>query len=223
MELEITQDGAHTLYSADFDATYHSKYGAIQEAQTVFINAALAEKMEHQLPISILEVGFGTGLNALLSFVLAQEKDVAIHYTTFEAFPISREMYLQLNFPTLIPNLDAATILQEMHECEWSKPIHIGKGTFTKYNALIQTIHFHNQFDIIYFDAFAPSTQPELWETPIFQKMFDTLKPNGILTTYCAKGQVKRNLKAAGFIIESLPGPIGKREMTRAKKPPIAE
>lgn len=218
MELQITQDGAHTLYSPRFDATYHSKYGAIQEANVVFIDAALREKAKTTTTISILEIGFGTGLNALLSFLLAAENNWKIAYTTVEAFPIGSETYQQLNFQDVIQQPNAQLFLQQMHECNWNETTQIGGNEFLKCQMLIENIAFENQFDVIYFDAFAPSTQPELWETSIFQKMFGALKPNGILTTYCAKGQVKRNLKAAGFSIEALAGPIGKREMTRAKK-----
>jgi tRNA U34 5-methylaminomethyl-2-thiouridine-forming methyltransferase MnmC len=217
----LTEDGSNTLYSDHFKVTYHSKYGAIQEAETVFINAALRPVLARQTSINILEIGLGTGLNALMTFLtLAEYPETTAYYTALEAYPVPLEIAASLNFASCFPLAkNAEAFLHTIHTSEWQQSCEIAENhLFQKKLQDFQTIDIENEYDIIYYDAFAPNSQPELWTKEIFEQMYAALRQNGILTTYCAKGQVKRNLRAAGFVIENLPGPIGKREMTRAIK-----
>ena len=221
--LLLTQDGSHTLYSERFQVTYHSKYGAIQEAQTVFIDAALHPKLAQKAhAISILEIGLGTGLNALMTYLECQKHpEIPVFYTAIEAFPVSQEVVETLNFAACFEEqeAEAARFLSLLHGAAWDVPTRIAPNfTLIKQLKTFETIDFADEFDLVYYDAFAPNSQPELWTIPMFEKMYIALRQNGLLTTYCAKGEVKRNLRAVGFQLESLPGPIGKREMTRATK-----
>ena len=218
-ELFQTQDGSHSIFSEQFGVSYHSKYGAIQETQHVFINAALRFKAVLQTDLHILEVGFGTGLNAYMTLLEALRRNLHIRYTAFEAFPISLEAAKQLNYIDLLPTSDFAAQFLQLHEAPWNQSIPIQPNfLFEKCLQTFQSIEAVEAFDIIYFDAFAPTAQPELWEADLLSKMYIALKREGVLVTYCAKGVVKRTLKAVGFQIEALKGPPGKREMTRAIK-----
>ena len=214
----LTDDGSHSLMSETFGDSYHSKFGAIQESQHVFIDAALNYQTAKGLTdLTILEVGFGTGLNALMTICAAEKQNLTIHYHTFEKYPLSIEQANDLNYAEKLNCPDA--LFKELHACNWNENVQLTPHfSFQKHPTDCQTIDFQELADIVYFDAFAPQIQPELWDTSLLQKIFNALKPNGILTTYCAKGTVKRALKAVGFQIESLDGPIGKREMTRALK-----
>jgi tRNA U34 5-methylaminomethyl-2-thiouridine-forming methyltransferase MnmC len=214
----LTDDGSHSLMSETFGDSYHSKFGAIQESQHVFIDAGLNyQTAKGKKDLTILEIGFGTGLNALMTYREAEQQNLKINYLTFEKFPLSIEQAEALNYSE---KLDLpATVLKKFHNCNWDENIALGnKFMFKKCKKDCQTISFHEFADIIYFDAFAPQIQPELWEIPFLSRLFYALKPEGILTTYCAKGSVKRGLKQVGFQIEALEGPPGKREMTRAIK-----
>lgn len=214
-----TQDGSHSLFSEQYGVSYHSKYGAIQETQHVFINAALRFKAVVQKEISILEIGFGTGLNAYMTLLEAAKRNLAVQYTAIEAYPISLPKASTLNYPTLLKDEKFSSHFLQMHSADWATSIPITEQfKFIKRQIKFETIDYDNQFDIIYFDAFAPNSQPELWEADILGAMYKTLKKDGVLVTYCAKGVVKRTLKAVGFQIEALKGPPGKREMTRAIK-----
>lgn len=213
----VTSDGSHSMFSNEHGVSYHSKHGAIQETQHVFIDAAYHFKSSNQTDLSILEIGFGTGLNAFMTWLETEKTNHQIQYTAIEAFPISMEEATQLNYANALQQ-DSSKFLK-LHESPWEETISLSPNfLFTKNKRKFEELNFQNEFDIIYFDAFAPNAQPELWEEPILQKMFDALKTNGVLTTYCAKGVVKRTLKAVGFTIEAIPGPPGKREMTRALK-----
>ena len=214
-----TADGSHSLFSEQYGVSYHSKYGAIQETQHVFINAALRFKAVVQKEISILEIGVGTGLNAYMTLLEAEKRDLSIQYTAIEAYPISLEQASTLNYPALLNKEASSAHFLQMHAADWATTLPITQQfQFHKQQIKFETIAFDNQFDIIYFDAFAPNSQPELWEADVLGAMYKALKPDGVLTTYCAKGVVKRTLKAVGFQIEALKGPPGKREMTRAIK-----
>lgn len=218
-QLFLTQDGSHSIFSEQFGVSYHSKYGAIQETQHVFIDAGLRPKALVQKEIAILDIGFGTGLNAFMTLLESIKSDLHISYIAYEAFPISKEQVDLLNYPQLLKDPASATHFSLLHDQEWDRVLQLHDNfTFTKHLASFQEIDFKETFDLIYFDAFAPSAQPELWETALLKKMYKALKTNGILVTYCAKGQVKRNLKEVGFKVEKLKGPPGKREMTRAVK-----
>lgn len=214
-----TQDGSHSLESVQFGVTYHSVYGAVQESRVVFLNAGLMPKTHDLDQISILEVGFGTGLNAFMSLLEAEKRALPIRYLTYEAFPISSAEASRLNYPHILGAAHYTADFMHLHRCPWSEEVEIGDYfLFQKERRQFQEIDYDQAFDIIYYDAFSPSAQPELWEADMFAKMFRALKPNGVLVTYCAKGAVKRALKSVGFTIEALPGPPGKREMTRARK-----
>lgn len=211
-----TEDGSHSLHSNQFEVAYHSIHGAIQEAQTIFIDAALNYKAQSNKKLHILEIGFGTGLNAFMTYLEAQKQDLDIFYTAIEAYPISIETAQQLNFARLLDAEQEQQQLLKMHEAKSEEIIRLSPNfLFQKKIDFFQNIQDIEQFDIIYFDAFAPSAQPELWESPLLSKMYFALKEEGVLTTYCAQGVFKRCLKSLGFKVEGLPGPIGKREMTR--------
>jgi tRNA U34 5-methylaminomethyl-2-thiouridine-forming methyltransferase MnmC len=214
----ITDDGSHTLLSSEHGVSYHSKHGAITETYHVFIDAALRFKAAVQKDIRILEIGFGTGLNAYITLLEAIKRNLNIDYTAVEAYPITLEDAVQLNYKDQIDSEYSALFI-ELHKASWDKESAIHDQFYLR-KALkkIETITAENTYDIIYFDAFAPNAQPELWNKDIMQRMYNALKPTGLLTTYCAKGVVKRTMKAVGFTVERLPGPPGKREMTRALK-----
>lgn len=223
MKVFETADGSHSIFSEQFGVSYHSKYGAIQETQHVFINAGLRLKAIIQKEISVLDIGFGTGLNALMTCLEAQKRNLNVHYTAVEAFPISLETAHALNYSDVLPEAEVKDIFIKIHEAEWGSTVSITENfTITKLKKQFQELNFQGVFDLVYFDAFAPSAQPELWETPVMTIMYNALKTDGVLTTYCAKGDVKRTMKAIGFKVERLPGPPGKREMTRAVKIPIS-
>ena len=218
-EIFETQDGSHSIYSEKFGVSYHSKYGAIQESRHVFLEAGLYAQLAGKEEIAVLEIGFGTGLNALLTYQEAEDKELRIRYDTFEAYPITLVEATTLNYPSLL-GVDIEGVFNEMHETAWGISIKLGDYfTFTKYNEMFQRIDYLETFNVIYFDAFAPNAQPELWEAELMGKMYNALKPGGMLVTYCAKGAVKRVMKGIGFVVEALKGPPGKREMTRAVKP----
>lgn len=214
----LTEDGSHSIHSGKFEVSYHSKHGAIAEAYHVFIDAALRFKAVLQKEIKILEIGFGTGLNAYVTLLEAIKRNLSIEYIGVEAYPITEEQVKSLNYPEQLQPIYKDLFLK-IHQADWNNPAKINEHfTITKLLLEFENINFENQFDIIYFDAFAPNAQPELWGEEIMSKMYKALKPDGIMTTYCAKGVVKRTMKSVGFTVEALPGPPYKREMTRALK-----
>lgn len=213
-----SQDGSTSVFSEKFGVSYHSKYGAIQESKHVFIEAGLYAKAISKKELTILELGLGTGLNALLSFLESEKLKLKVHYTGIERHPLPQEIISKLNFLERIGN--GAEAFQILHDADWGKPVSLSPNfTFKKIYADFSGINFQKQFDLLYFDAFAPNVQPELWETPLLQKCFDSLLPGGHMVTYCAKGAFKRTLKSIGFEVDVLKGPPGKREMTRAIRP----
>lgn len=216
-----TQDGSHSLLSGVFGVSYHSKYGAIQESSHVFIQAGLHWKVLHSKQLRILEIGFGTGLNAYLTLLETQRLGLKVFYETIEAYPISIEQAAALNYPLILEqSAPPPTLFMQLHEAPFGEANLITtRFHLLKLQMNFGDIQYSNAFDLVYFDAFAPDAQPELWEQPMLQKIFVALAPGGVMVTYCAKGYVKRNLKAVGFQVEALPGPPGKREMTRCVKP----
>lgn len=215
-----SSDGSKTLYWKQFDETYHSVHGALTESNHVFIKSGLDYFIEtsKKTSLSILEMGFGTGLNAILTYIYANNNKLkSIQYDSLEAFPLQKNEYELLNYSSLL-NIDYSTFLT-FHECKWNHPHHISTNfELTKWNTTIQEFQPTKKFDIVYYDAFAPSAQPELWTKEIFEFLFHNMQNKSILVTYCAKGQVKRDLKAVGFQVEAIPGPPRKREITRAIK-----
>lgn len=226
MQITPTKDGSNTLYTSQFEATYHSHNGAIQETKTVFIDAGLAyllQKNEPKNPLRILDIGFGTGLNALMSFLYAQAQTnpPAIAYTGVEAYPIPLALAQSLDYTKQLgADAEASNFFLQMHQTAAQEVVSAPNIAFSfeRLETRFEDLNAQNAYDLVYYDAFAPSTQPELWTLAMFEKMYACLSPGGCLVTYCAKGEVKRNLKIAGFQVEALPGPIGKREMTRAVK-----
>ncbi len=218
-EIITTKDGSHSLLSQHFGVSYHSIHGAIQESQHVFINAALRYKAVLKTTLSILEIGLGTGLNAFMTFLESKKRNLNLDYIGYEFYPISIETANTLNYPLLLQAEEESSFFTLLHTCDWETSIVFNEHfSFIKKKKEFETIDVQNQYDIIYFDAFAPNAQPELWEIPFLQKMYNALKDEGVLVTYCAKGEFKRNLKKIGFDVEALAGPPGKREMTRASK-----
>ena len=219
-EIFVTQDGSHSITAAQYGVSYHSKYGAITESRHVFIQAGLMPLL-FNVPdqLTILEVGFGTGLNVLLTYQELAKRQVQVYYESIEQFPITQTEAQNLNYPELLDGEDLGEIFSTMHSSAWDKDTQLS-GNFSLKKRLgdLEELPFEPIFDLIYFDAFAPTVQPELWTAPIMKKMYDALRPGGILVTYCAKGEFKRSLKAVGFKVEPLPGPPGKREMTKAIK-----
>lgn len=218
-EIKITSDGSHTIYLPELDETYHSVHGAIQEAKHVFIESGLNYFNDRER-VNILEIGFGTGLNTYLTLLDSINSSKMINYTGIEAFPLFIETIEKLNY---LSELDSSDKEREfffnIHQAEWNQPNSINSNfMLTKIEAKIQEFNSDRKYDLIYFDAFGPRVQPEMWEKDILTKMYNVLNPSGILVTYCAKGSVKRGLRKVGFEVESLPGPPGKREMTRATK-----
>ncbi|MET0945285.1 MAG: tRNA (5-methylaminomethyl-2-thiouridine)(34)-methyltransferase MnmD [Flavobacterium sp.] len=219
MEREIikTLDGSTTIHLKEWDECYHSKHGAIQEAKHVFIKNGLS--LFEKDPVSILEIGFGTGLNAFITFLEAIQKNQKIDYVGVEAYPVNAEEVLAMNYVEELEALEFHNIFEKMHKCEWDNKVEIcDQFSLTKRKQFFDEIDDFETFDLIYFDAFGYRVQPELWSTEIFQKMYNSLKPNGVLVTYAARGVVKRSMIAVGFTVEKLAGPPGKREMFRAFK-----
>jgi len=220
MERKIitTGDGSKTIHMPDWNEQYHSKHGALQEALHVFIEMglrfSLSRKRTQSQPISILEYGLGTGLNAMITAQFNTE--IPIHYTGVEAFPVSMEEAHAMQYGEL---LNDKNLYNAIHSAAWES-IHEVSPNFTleKKKLTFDNIVYKDQYDIIYFDAFGPRVQPELWTEAIFKGAYNALKSGGVLTTYCAQGQARRNMQAAGFTVERLPGPPGKREMLRATK-----
>ena len=215
-----TADGSKTIHIEDWNEQYHSKHGAIQEAQHVFIKEGLQHYSANNksTSIDILEIGFGTGLNAFLTLLEADNIKSKINYVGVEAYPVSMDDISQLNYVELI-SADNETVFNKLHTVSWGKEHEItSKFKLQKRQQFFSEIKDNNAFDLIYFDAFGASVQPELWLKSIFEKMYKALKPNGVLVTYAAIGEVKRNMKALGFIVERLKGPPGKRHMLRATK-----
>ena len=223
-QIIITGDGSSTIHLPDWNEQYHSKHGAIQEAYHVFIahgwRPVLNQKSSSENPeISILEIGFGTGLNAFITFLESEKENCIIHYTGVEAYPVSKDEIAHLNYTAELKVPDYEAVFERMHEISWEDTHQISK----KFNLEKQQKFFHeikdeSSFDLIYFDAFGARVQPELWTASIFKLMFDALTANGVLVTYAAKGSVRRAMLEVGFEVERLPGPPGKREMLRATK-----
>ncbi len=215
-----TADGSHTLLVEELGEHYHSTYGAIGESMHVYIENGLKQTFNNNNPINVLEVGFGTGLNAFLTFIESTKRKINVNYTTIEPFPIDMKIISQLNYPKMMNESFLVNIFEQIHQVDWGKKIEISPYfTLFKINKKLQEVDLiENTFHVIYFDAFAPDIQPELWTEEVFSKCFRLMKKNSILMTYSAKGSVKRALKSAGFSVNNLKGPVGKREITKAYK-----
>jgi tRNA U34 5-methylaminomethyl-2-thiouridine-forming methyltransferase MnmC len=217
-EIQLTADGSHTLSIPEMNVTYHSHHGAIGESMHVYINAGLqpflTKTQDH--PIHIFEMGLGTGLNALLTLQKAIECKQPIHYTAIELFPLTNTEITQINYGHILKMQED---FLKIHYCEWEKDNCINEFfTLKKMKVSLSDPINAESANCIYFDAFSPTVQPELWTKEIFEKMNHALAPGGSLVTYCSKSEVRRNMMAAGFTVTKIPGPWGKREMVRAQK-----
>ena len=218
-KLITTEDGSHSIYVPQLNEHYHSIHGAIQESNHVFIENGLREILKSKSNIRIFEMGFGTGLNAFLTLIYALNHSVEIRYTAIEAFPVEEEILKSLNYGKILNDGRFENYLSEIHSSSWEEWNDLNeKFLLKKIQTSLLDYRSDEKFDLVYFDAFAPNVQPELWTAEVFGKIFDSMDFSGILVTYCCKGDVKRNLKSAGFSFEKLPGPPGKREMLRARK-----
>ena len=218
-----TADGSHTIHSDSFNATYHSTHGSMQESKTVFIDAGLKYLIDTgKEDINILEIGFGTGLNAFMTYLEAKNSPVNIQYDSFELYPIGAEIAAKLNYPECLGAESEKDFFLSLHKSPGSFiSVELSDKHHFNFYLFIDNFEqhsFNSSYDLIYFDAFAPNIQPHLWQELFLQKMYNALTVNGILVTYCAQGAFKRALKSVGFKVEALPGPVGKREMTRAHK-----
>ncbi|MDR0542961.1 MAG: tRNA (5-methylaminomethyl-2-thiouridine)(34)-methyltransferase MnmD [Dysgonamonadaceae bacterium] len=212
MQLIVTADGSHTIYLPEMDEHYHSINGALQESRHVYIEAGLNQC--HKNRIHVLEMGLGTGLNAFLSALEAEKRRMEVLYTGLEKYPIPSKIVEKLNYSG-----ENNALFQKIHTAEWGKalPIH-SFFTLEKIHTDFNRFSFSGTYDVVFYDAFAPDKQAEVWSQTLFDKIYAALNPEGILTTYCAKGAIRRMMQQAGFTVERLPGPKGKREMLRGIK-----
>jgi len=206
-----TKDGSNSIFVPELDEHYHSIHGAVQEALHVFIGMGLDHCQTE--PIHILEVGFGTGLNCLLTCLTGRE----VFYHGIEAYPVQQEILDKLNYSKLTG--DNKNLFKSIHNASWQSHERITPYfRLLKDQILIQEVEFTEQYNLIYFDAFGPRAQKELWDLKVYRKLYNAMASNGIFVTYCAQGQVRRDLQSIGFEVERLPGPPGKREMLRGTK-----
>jgi tRNA U34 5-methylaminomethyl-2-thiouridine-forming methyltransferase MnmC len=216
-EILTTNDGSTTIHLPDWDESYHSKHGAIQEAYHVFIKSGLS--LFDRKSVSILEIGFGTGLNAFITYLEAKKVNQTIDYVGVEAYPVQVEEALQMNYVSELNASNEKDVFDKMHQISWEEKYTISSNfSLTKRKQFFQDITDENAFDLIYFDAFGFRVQPELWSLEIFKKMYLALKPNGVLVTYACRSSIKNAMLECGFKVEKLPGAPGKREMLRAIK-----
>jgi tRNA U34 5-methylaminomethyl-2-thiouridine-forming methyltransferase MnmC len=227
LKLIVTNDGSHTIEGAG-GITYHSTFGAIQESRHIFIDAGLralagedkAEAQTGQAPVRIFEMGLGTGLNALLTMLEAAGTGRRIVYETAETKPLPLPMVRELNYCRLLGRPDWQPLFEQLHTSPWETGIDIHPNfTFYKTRTDGASYALQQSVGLVYYDAFDPVVQPELWTPEVFEKLYARLTPGALLVTYCCKGAVQRALRSAGFALEKLPGPPGKREIIRAKKP----
>ena len=225
-KIQITEDGSHTLFSEMAGQTYHSSHGAVQESRHIFISQLMAQQSTvNGQQLSVLEIGFGTGLNALLTAQWARENGVKVDYTTIELYPLKEEIYRELNYGRLLGDEE---LFLQLHEADWDVGVVEVTGNFAIRKCksdIVEwlrnaqcTMHNAQLFDVVYFDAFSPDAQPELWTEEVFRNVYALMKTGGVLMTYCAKGDVRRAMLAAGFRVEKLQGPPGKRHILRAEK-----
>lgn len=221
VEVRPTADGSNTLYVPELDEHYHSTNGAIQEAQHVYLGAGLESVLATATGmVWVLEVGFGTGLNALLTLQRSLGSSYPILYDTIEKYPLPPAVIDSLAVERYVLNPELLDYHQQLHAAGWGTPVAL-TPQFALYKiagTLQATPLSEETYHVIYFDAFAPEKQPEMWTDEVFKQLYDATAPGGVLVSYCAKGSFRRSLKAAGWLVEKIPGPAGKREMTRARK-----
>lgn len=217
--IEITEDGSHTLYVPELDEHYHSTHGAIRESLHVYLDAGLHHCSKPE--VNVLEIGFGTGLNAFLTLLDIEKSAKTVKYTTLERYPISLADAQIFNYGKLLDPAKEEMFMQ-IHSCPWGDRVEIAPDFHLKKLQMdasnLDDFQPEAPFDVIYYDAFAPDKQPALWTQEIFNRLYTLSNLGAALTTYCAKGAVRRMLQTAGFMVERLPGPPGKREILRAVK-----
>jgi tRNA U34 5-methylaminomethyl-2-thiouridine-forming methyltransferase MnmC len=219
-QVTISNDGSHTLFVPELNEHYHSTFGAIQESEHVYINAGLQSVAPEINPVSIFEMGFGTGLNVLLAVFAARNLKRKVVFDSLELFPLGQDIWEQLNYPDIIDKQGSQELFRRIHQTPWGESCRIDDWfNLTKIQSDIRQVSLtDNTYHVIFFDAFGPEVQPGLWTEEIFRKVYHSMKSGGILVTYSCKGEVNRNLKRSGFSTEKLPGPLGKREFLRARK-----
>lgn len=214
--LTKTEDGSHTLFIPSMNEHYHSTKGAIQESTHVFIQAGLQQMPQQR--IRILEIGFGTGLNAFLTLCEATASGKEVDYYTIERFPLEEKLIEELNYANAVTP-EKKDLFMALHRAPWEESVAItDRFSLYKMEGDANNCQLPEGIDLIFFDAFAPEKQPEMWNLPLFEKLYASASPGALLVTYCAKGEVRRNLQTAGFQMERLPGPPGKRHMLRGRK-----
>lgn len=215
-ELQMTADGSYTLFMPEMNEHYHSVNGAVQESRHVFIEAGLHHVLRKK--VTILEIGFGTGLNAFLTLLDSVTTETEVYYYSFELYPLSLDIIDALNYGEIISR-NKKDAFRALHIANWNQPVKITENfTLHKIQGDSNREKLPEGIDLAYFDAFAPDKQPEMWNQEIFNKLFACMNAEAVLTTYCAKGVVRRMMKEAGYTVERIPGPPGKREMLRATK-----
>ena len=215
-DLVLTSDGSHTLFSSAIEECYHSTHGAIQESRHIFIEAGF--KQTEKLELNVLEIGFGTGLNAFLTLLEVEVSTRKVRYTSLELYPVAVETALQLNYPEELA-IDKRPSFELMQRSPWNIFTDIRPNlSLLKVKADYTNYTFSEKYDLVYFDAFSPDKQPEMWTEERFKILYEHCNPGAILTTYCSKGVVRRAMQAAGFTVERLEGPPGKRQILRAVK-----
>lgn len=220
MDIRITADQSDTLFSSKYGAHYHSVYGALEESIHIYISAGLYHAYRSgKSKVSVFEMGFGTGLNSILTLIESQKLGMDVDYVAVESDPVPQDVVAELNYPKLFPNQMFEDFFHKMHQLSWDTSHKLTESfSLNKVQSKIEDTAFNKTFDIIYYDAFAPSCQPHLWEIDIQQKLYSLLNKGGHLVTYCTQGAFRRNLESLGYLIEKLNGPGKKREMIRATK-----
>lgn len=222
IQLIETADGSQSLLNVELNESYHSVHGAVQESMHVFIHHGLNHYIALNQPesVRILEVGFGSGLNALLSLAETRHGNLSVHYVALEKFPVQEAIISQLHFETPLAS-SGQNYFEALHAAPWEQDVSVSDHFIIEKRQVdlpaLETLG-DSQYDIIYFDAFSPARQPEMWSMPVLQKVASAMKLNGLFVTYCAKGQLKRDLKSLGLALETLIGPPGKKEMVRATR-----
>jgi tRNA U34 5-methylaminomethyl-2-thiouridine-forming methyltransferase MnmC len=215
-EIKQTADGSLTLYVPEIDEHYHSVNGAVQESEHVFIDAGLRRLPKEKM--RILEIGFGTGLNALLTLLETEKQEHEVKYHAVELHPLSAEYLVALNYEAMLCPRRIG-LLHALHAAPWDMPVRItSRFLLHKIKGDSNCCELPASIDLVYFDAFAPNKQPEMWNQEIFNTLHKCMSVGGILTTYCAKGSVRRMMEKAGYSVERIAGPPGKREMLRARR-----
>lgn len=210
IEIQLTADGSPTLFLPGMDEHYHSVNGAVRESQHVYIEAGFKQCRKSE--IHVLEMGFGTGLNVLLTALEAENQKIKVFYTGLEKFPLPAKITDRLNY-------SETALFRAIHLAEWEKSVQVNPYLYLKkIRTDFRDFNFPDKYDVVYYDAFAPDKQPGVWSSELFDRIFSSMNRGGIITTYCAKGSIRRMMQQAGFAVERIPGPPGKREMLRGSQ-----